>query len=458
MEKKKLKRLLISTLIIIFSTISYICAPFFINFDDAKVTNFENLLSETIKYRVSVKGGIQYKLKPFPILEISEVHIAKENENSILNKIILRISILDLLKKKYSYKKKIILDGGELIVDLNNLNDVMFINDFQNQKVIFRNLSLKFFSNKQSFNLDQVNGEILYNDRKIKKIKTQTFIGEVPFEITFKESQLDLISKKIGINLSLKNIFEKEKNLKFTFDNQTIFPGINEIYASLKLTNDNNSFVITSEKFQTNLFDGNIIIEKSNKTANDIVIKSIFNKANLKKIHIEDFKNFLEKDLYKLSNILDARILINFKKIKTQKKLFNSAKFEILFQKGDVIFEDITFSSDKAKINIKGRNINYQKDNLLFYDIFFETKDLKEVCKTICEDKSLNDKIVNNEIKLYSKGILNINKAKVIVKENNFIKQYNDNEIKKLNDNLNTKVILGKLENLLDLSKYFNLL
>ena len=334
----------------------------------------------------------------------------------------------------------------------------MFINDFQNQKVIFKNLSLKFFNNKQSFNLDQVNGEILYSDRKIKKIKTQVFIGEVPFEIIFKESQLDLISKKIGINLSLKNIFEKEKNLKFTFDNQTIFPGINEIYASLNLINDNNSFVITSEKFQTNLFDGNIIIEKSNKTANDIVIKSTFNKANLKKIHIEDFKNFLEKDLNKLSNILDARILINFKKIKTQKKLFNSAKFEILFQKGDVIFEDITFSSDKAKINIKGRNINYQKDNLLFYDIFFETKDLKEVCKTICEDKSLNDKIINNEIKIYSKGILNINKAKVIVQENNFIKQYNDNEIKKLSDNLNTKVILGRLENLLDLSKYFNLL
>ena len=90
----------------------------------------------------------------------------------------------------------------------------MFINDFQNQKVIFKNLSLKFFNNKQSFNLDQVNGEILYSDRKIKKIKTQVFIGEVPFEIIFKESQLDLISKKIGINLSLKNIFEKEKNLK----------------------------------------------------------------------------------------------------------------------------------------------------------------------------------------------------------------------------------------------------
>ena len=54
--------------------------------------------------------------------------------------------------------------------------------------------------------------------------------------------------------------------------------------------------------------------------------------------------------------------------------------------------------------------------------------------------------------------MLNINKAKVIIQENNFIKQYNDNEIIKLSENLNKKVISGKLENLLDLSKYFNLL
>ena len=46
----------------------------------------------------------------------------------------------------------------------------------------------------------------------------------------------------------------------------------------------------------------------------------------------------------------------------------------------------------------------------------------------------------------------------LVVKENNFVKQFNDNEIKKLSDNLNKKVISGKLENLLDLSKYFNLL
>ena len=329
---------------------------------------------------------------------------------------------------------------------------------FNNQKVFFKNLSLKFFSNKKSFNLDQVNSEIFYGENKIKKIIADAFIGEVPFEIILKDNIFNLNSKKIGLNVSLTNLFEKEKDLKFSFDRKSIFPGINEIYASLKLINENNSFIIKSEKFQTNLFNGNITIEKSDKTDDEIEIRSIFDKANFKKISLANLKQFLEKDMNKLSNILDAKIFINFKKMKTRKKLFNNANFQIIFQKGDVIFDDITLSSEKARIVIKGRNINYQKDNLLFYNIFFETKDLKEVCNVICEDKSINDKIVNNEIKIYSKGILNINKAKVVVQENNFVKQFNDNEIKKLSNNLNTKVIMGSLENLLNISKYFNLL
>ena len=88
----------------------------------------------------------------------------------------------------------------------------------------------------------------------------------------------------------------------------------------------------------------------------------------------------------------------------------------------------------------------------MFYDIIFETNDLREICKIICEDKIYNDKINTKEVKIFSKGILNINKAKI------FVKEYNDNEIKKLSNNLNSKVILGQLENLINLSKYFNLL
>jgi hypothetical protein len=64
----------------------------------------------------------------------------------------------------------------------------------------------------------------------------------------------------------------------------------------------------------------------------------------------------------------------------------------------------------------------------------------------ICADKSLLDKIQVNEFKLKSKGLLNINKAKITVEENFTDRQFNDNELKKLNSNLNSLVLYGKLE------------
>ena len=457
MEKKKFKRLLISVLSITFSLILYVCAPFFINFDEKKKVKIENLFSDTLKYKVDIQGNITYKLMPFPTLEITEIHVTKKSENSILNKIFVSVSIFDLLRGKYSYKK-VVFEGGELIVDLDNLRNVYFIENFQKQRIIFKNLSLKFFSDKKSFNLDQINSEILYENSKIKKINANVFIGEVPFKVNYKNSELDLVSKNIGLKANFQNLFNREKDLKFTFNRQSIFPGINNIFASLKFEINNNDLLIKSEKFQTNLFDGNISIEKNSGTKNIIVINGLFENANFKKIDNRDLKLFLENNLSKLSNLLDAEIFLNFEKIKTKKKLFNKAQFNFVFQKGDIIFEDVTFSSDKTKVEIKGRNIRYQKDNLLFYDIVFETNDLKAICSSICENKSNNDKIKNNEVRIYSKGMLNINKAKVVIQENNFIKQYNDNEIIKLSENLNKKVISGKLENLLDLSKYFNLL
>ena len=188
----------------------YLCLPFLINFDIEKKAKIETLFSDTIRYQVSIKGSIKYKLNPLPTLEISEIHLTKKNENSIVNKIEVNISIFDLLKNKYFYKK-IIFHGGEFIVDLDSLNDVYYNNNFQNKKIIFKELNLKFFSDTKSFNLDQLNSKILYNDRKINEIIANAFIGEIPFKINYKNDQLDLSSKNIGLNINLKNLSNKKR-------------------------------------------------------------------------------------------------------------------------------------------------------------------------------------------------------------------------------------------------------
>ena len=159
-----------------------------------------------------------------------------------------------------------------------------------------------------------------------------------------------------------------------------------------------------------------------------------------------------------MANLFDGRIKLSFNNFKSDKGVFENIKLNVLFQNGDVFFEDINIYSDNNSINIKGRNVTYQKDNLFFYDVIFLTKNLKRLCAQICDDKFLIDKAIDGEFKLQSKGILNINKSKIIVQENFVNREFNDNEIQKLNTNLNSIVIFGKLENLFDLTRYFTLL
>ena len=115
MRKKKTKKLLVSIFAVLVLLILYFCSPFLLNFNDKKRTGIENILSDLIFCQINIKGGIKYKLTPLPILEISEIHIQKENENSILNKVIIRTSIFDLIQNRFSYKD-VTLEGGEFIV------------------------------------------------------------------------------------------------------------------------------------------------------------------------------------------------------------------------------------------------------------------------------------------------------------------------------------------------------
>ena len=144
MGKKNAKKLLISISLIIFLFALYTCVPFLINFDDQKKIRIENLVSETISYDVKIKGDIQYKLNPLPVLEISNINLTKNNENSILEKVILNISIFDLIRNRFAYGD-VLLSGGEFIIDLNNAGDLSIISNFKNKKIKFNDVNLRFF-------------------------------------------------------------------------------------------------------------------------------------------------------------------------------------------------------------------------------------------------------------------------------------------------------------------------
>jgi len=456
MLKKNAKKLLISILFLVFSVTAYVCSPFLINFNNDKKTGIENLISELIFYKVNIKGNIQYKLNPLPSLEISEVHITNDEENSILNKIVLNVSIFDLLKNKFSYKN-ILINSGEFIVNLNNLENLSSIEEFDDKKINFEKVNIKFFDNKQTFSINEFSGNILYKNKKIDKINGKFYVGEILFKIKFKENQLSLKSPEINFKASIENFLNPKKLVKLDYNNSSIFPGVDSIFASFTYEQNKNKFSLITKEFETNIFSGLININNNNEK-NIIVLDGYFENSKFKKISNTDLATFLSQDLNLLANLFDGRVKLSFNNFKSDKEVFENIKLNVLFQNGDVFFEDIDIYSDNNSINIKGRNVTYQKDNLFFYDVIFSTKNLKILCSQICDDKSLIDRAIDGEFKLQSKGILNINKSKITVQENFVNREFNDNEIQKLNTNLNSIVIFGKLENLFDLPRYFTLL
>ena len=455
MGKKNAKKLLISISLIIFLFAFYICVPFLINFDDQKKIRIENLVSETISYDTKINGDIQYKLNPLPVLEISNINLTKNNENSILEKVILNISIFDLIRNRFTYGD-VLLSGGEFIIDLNNTGDLSIISNFKNKKIKFNDVNLRFFNGKESFNLNQSNIKIFFKNKEIEQINGKFNIGEVSFQIYYKEDQLSLKSKEIDFKVSIENFSKDKKNVRLNLNQTTFFPGIKKLYTDFEFEKNEETIYIKTNKFNTNLFSGFVEIKKNNPRY-PIEITGKFENANFKKIDFLEFEKFLQENLSVLANIFDAKVSLLFENMKTKEGIFDNAKITINFLKGDMVLDNFNLESDVNKLNVKGRNILYQKDNLFFYDLIFETSNIKNLCTLVCLDKSLVNKINNKEFKLKSKGLLNIDKSKVTVEENFTDKQFNDNELKKLSTTLNTSIISGKLENLFNISRYFNL-
>ena len=83
---------------------------------------------------------------------------------------------------------------------------------------------------------------------------------------------------------------------------------------------------------------------------------------------------FLSQNLNLLANLFDGRVKLSFNNFKSDKEVFENIKLNVLFQNGDVFFEDIDIYSDNNSINIKGKKCKISKRQSFFMMLYFQQK------------------------------------------------------------------------------------
>jgi hypothetical protein len=243
--------------------------------------------------------------------------------------------------------------------------------------------------------------------------------------------------------------------LKINYNNKIFFPSLRKLYAEFDVKKIDSNFSLKSKVFKTNLLKGDVDVLFDLNQNKTIKFKGNFDNPKLAKINANELVLFLKNDLNFLSSLFDINFEFIFNNFEFSNSLFENANLNFSFQSGDILVNKINFFSKNNKLEIKGRNVVYEKDNLFLYDLIFQTNNIKQLCKDFCENKNLLEKINKENFKLVSKGILNINKGKIEVEENFTDNQYNDNQLKLLNANLNSLILFGNLENLFNVSRYF---
>ena len=179
--------------------------------------------------------------------------------------------------------------------------------------------------------------------------------------------------------------------------------------------------------------------------------KFSFYRTNFNNLELKKLSNFFQKNLFLISNNINASIEIELSNIILYKNYFDNIKLYISFENGDIILHNIDFASDKNFLSIKGRIIKDNNDRLMFFESKFKTEDLKKLCVQICKSK-----IQKNKLDVDFIGSFNIGKSKFNLDQIKGLNSFAKADLSAINTSLN-KLIDGKFEKALLLDNYLSL-
>jgi len=206
----------------LFCSFIYISVPFFYKYENIKL---EKIICKNTKFTCKIMGKVNYTFYPTPRLNIRDLKIIDflDKKNTLLdaNKVSLKVSVVDLLKKDQPKLKQIEFKDYQVNIDNKNLKKYKNIFEkqnynipyfFENGKISFYNdnkyvatisdANLNFF-NKVNLQEVKLTGNFLNNDiiLNLSKAKIE---NKYQNELSFKSSDLNLLTK-ISFQNSIEN-------------------------------------------------------------------------------------------------------------------------------------------------------------------------------------------------------------------------------------------------------------
>ena len=432
-KKKKIYKILFYlTVFFIFIFFSYFFTPHFFNYNS-------QLIEESFKTNndINIKNisKISYKILPTPRLKVSgSVLNVKKNTLQIDGS---EIEIILNLNSIFNYKKlyynKIIINGGSIKIDTNNISQLL---DY------FKKSKLKIFLKKNNLIL-------------VKKDKFLFKINDSKTIIDFTNNQKQL---------SLKGIFLKHK-ITFLLDNK-LGKGNNIIIKIPKLDILSNIFLGNKDKngflngyanieVLNNFFQFNFTKEKNIKINKGFVRNNLINSSFEGEVMLRPsflFNLTFEPtvlNMEKLFTIIQKEYFLdNPDKLKLIKKINGIFIFKNMFQ-GSVIFEngEVLFKNFKTGVNnsmhFDSKISEFGKKGKIYFNIL----------KTIQYRRS-----AHKELKI--SGFIVPSNSKIVFKKIVFDKEdYTNEMIKNFEERLKNEVIQKSLSNIFNkvkMNNFFN--
>ena len=437
--------------------------PFFINLERYK-PEIENQFQEKFTLKIKINEKISYKPFLRPHIELPSVDIFEDNKKEDvyignIYKINLRINIFDILLTNFNISDVEFVDG---IIEVEKKyfdNFFKNIDLIKNLKVIrIHNLDLKYFANKKTIEISDINTDIIFNKGKLRSFDFTGSLFNLPFTSTFQSSLNQ--NRRIG-NLSIKSnalkfYFEADLtdinflkyeflgNAKIRFANSLSAIGLNSLILQFNFDLKDEYVDLKDIFINSFLYKGVGSARIDFKPRFAFVSEFNFIDTNFKKLPNNDLKDFLVNNkLFDIHEDFYGVFKLNFKNMITNHNLFSDANAIIIVEGGDVNIKELNLISkfnDLLKIN--GRFITQNKETIFFFSSQIDLVNIKNFYKNTNGTREKIALLPNDSFSGKMKGDLNMRKGRVVLSEivANSNKKFNKNSLNAAQEELNLRL------------------